>query len=190
VGDRVLITDAAGGVGTAMVQIASVTGAQVVASVRRSEPHEKVKSLVTERDRFTVVTPDGQSGHGPFDVIVELVGGADCLHRVSLLRTGGRFLIVGVQAVMTASLSMFALMLARAKLIDTTIRGRSDAEKALLAHSIAAKVAPLLGEQRISSADRGNISTRRLRRCLRSVGCAGQIRRDRPHTVRYSGPRR
>ena len=75
------------------------------------------------------LTPDEESDCGTFDVIVELVGGANCLQRVSQLRTGGKFLIVGVQAGMEASLSMFALMLARATVIGTTIRGRSHAEK-------------------------------------------------------------
>lgn len=149
VGDRVLITGAAGGVGSAMVQIAAVTGAHVVASVRRPELHAKVKSLGGESQSLTVVSPDDEADDGPFDVIVELVGGADCLQRVELLRTGGRFLIVGVHTGATASLPMFTLMLARAKLIGTTIRGRSHAEKALLARTIAGKVVPLLADGRI-----------------------------------------
>jgi NADPH:quinone reductase-like Zn-dependent oxidoreductase len=149
VGDRVLITGAAGGVGTATVQIASATGAEVVASVRRQELHEKVKSLVSEQKYLTVVTPDEEPDHGRFDVIVELVGGDDCLQRVSRLRMGGRLLLVGVQAGTTASLPMFGLMLARAELIGTTIRGRSPAEKALLAHKVRTKVAALLAERRI-----------------------------------------
>nr|WP_228819441.1 zinc-binding dehydrogenase [Nocardia transvalensis] len=149
VGDRILITGAAGGVGTAMVQIASATGADVVASVHRRELHEKVKSLVPEQRYLTVVTPDEAPDHGPFDVIVELVGRDDCLQQVSRLRTGGRLLLVGVHAGTTAPLPISGLLLARAKVIGTTIRGRSPTEKAVLAHKIRTKVAPLLAERRI-----------------------------------------
>ncbi|KAA5836328.1 zinc-binding dehydrogenase [Saccharopolyspora hirsuta] len=148
-GERVLITGAAGGIGTAMIQIAAISGADVVASVRRTELHDKVASLVPENDRLAVVTPDGEADCGPFDVIVELVGGDDCLDRVQLLRTGGRVLVVGVQGGMTAPLKMFDLMLKRARLIGTTIRGRSPAEKALLAHRLRTHVVPLLAQGRI-----------------------------------------
>jgi NADPH:quinone reductase len=76
-------------------------------------------------------------------VIVELVGGDDCLQRVALLRSRGKFLVVGVQAGTMAPLRMFDLMLARAQLIGTTIRGRSPAEKALLAATVRTSVTPL-----------------------------------------------
>ncbi|MEV0084867.1 zinc-binding dehydrogenase [Saccharopolyspora sp. NPDC050642] len=148
-GDQVLITGAAGGIGTAMVQIAAVSGADVVASVRRTELHGKVAALPAESGRLDVVTPEREIDHGPFDIIVELVGGDSCLDRVELLRTGGRLLVVGVQGGMTAPLKMFDLMLKRARLIGTTIRGRSPAEKALLAHGIRTHVVPLLAQERI-----------------------------------------
>ncbi len=149
VGDRVLITGAAGGVGTAMLQIASATGADVVASVRRRELHGKVRNLVPDQKHLIVVTPDEEADADAFDVIVELVGGADCLQRVSRLSTGGRLLVVGVQAGAAASLPLFELMLARAQLIGTTIRGRSHAEKAALSQNIRMKVVPLLTDNRI-----------------------------------------
>lgn len=145
--DRVLITGAAGGVGTAMTQIALVCGADVVASVRRRELHERVRSLAEAN--LETVTPDQEAQHGPFDIIVELVGGADCLHRIGLLRTGGRYVLVGVQGGTTAPLPMFELMLRRATIIGTTIRGRGHAEKELLARSIRDSVVPLLSRGRI-----------------------------------------
>ncbi|MEU0468199.1 zinc-binding dehydrogenase [Amycolatopsis sp. NPDC006131] len=147
-GDRVLITGAAGGVGTAMVQVAAVSGAHTVASVRRPELHHRVQALAPD-GRIDVVTPDQESAHAPYDVIVELVGGDDCLRRIGLLRSRGKVLVVGVQAGSTAPLRMFDLMLARAQLIGTTIRGRSPAEKALLAATVRTSVLPLLAEGRL-----------------------------------------
>jgi NADPH:quinone reductase-like Zn-dependent oxidoreductase len=149
--DRVLITGAAGGVGTAMVQVALVSGARVVASVRRTELHDHVRSLAPTGHILETVVPQQESEHGPYDVIVELVGGADCLDRVTMLRTGGTYVIVGVQGGKSAPLPMFELMLRRGTIIGTTIRGRSHAEKALLARTIRDSVVPLLsqGEVRV-----------------------------------------
>ncbi|WAL63809.1 zinc-binding dehydrogenase [Amycolatopsis cynarae] len=147
-GDRVLVTGAAGGVGTAMVQVAAVSGAHTVASVRRPELHNRVRALMPD-GRVDVVTPDQEAAHAPYDVIVELVGGEDCLQRLPLLRSRGKILIVGVQAGTTAPLRMFDLMLARAQLIGTTIRGRSHAEKALLAATVRTSVVPLLAQGRL-----------------------------------------
>ncbi|MGH4033070.1 zinc-binding dehydrogenase [Actinomycetota bacterium Odt1-20B] len=148
-GDRVLVTGAAGGVGTAMVQVAAASGAHVVASVRRAELHDRVRGLVPGGGSLDVVAPGQESTRAPYDVVVELVGGEDCLRRVELLRTRGKILVVGVQGGTVAPLRMFDLMVARAQLIGTTIRGRSPAEKALLAATVRTHVLPLLAEGRI-----------------------------------------
>ncbi|MFF4607388.1 alcohol dehydrogenase catalytic domain-containing protein [Streptomyces sp. NPDC001339] len=147
-GDRVLVSGAAGGVGTAMVQVAAISGAHTVASVRRPELHNRVKNLAPDGG-VDVVTPDQEAAHAPYDVIVELVGGEYCLQRVALLRSRGKVLVVGVQAGTTAPLRMFDLMLARAQLVGTTIRGRSHAEKVLLAATVRTSVVPLLAQGRL-----------------------------------------
>ncbi|GAA2097397.1 zinc-binding dehydrogenase [Streptomyces albiaxialis] len=148
-GARVLVTGAAGGVGTAMTQVAAVSGAHTVASVRRPELHDHVRKSAPDGARLDVVVPGDEERHGPYDVIVELVGGEDCLRRVSLLRSRGRILIVGVQAGATVPLRMFDLMLVRGQLTGTTIRGRSHPEKVLLAGLVRTAVVPLLAEGRL-----------------------------------------
>ncbi|GAB3398947.1 hypothetical protein GCM10027360_95370 [Amycolatopsis echigonensis] len=129
-GDRVLVTGAAGGVGTAMIQVAGLAGADVVASVHRAESHAAVRALAPDA---TVVTPDQEEENGPYDVVAELVGGKDCLRRVRWLKPYGRILVIGVGAGEEASLRLFDLMRVRGRVLGSTIRARSTVEKAALA---------------------------------------------------------
>ncbi|WP_261566045.1 alcohol dehydrogenase catalytic domain-containing protein [Frankia gtarii] len=149
-GDRVLVTGAAGGVGTAMLQIAAVSGAHVVASVRRTELHEPVKALLGGTN-VDVITPDGEKEHGPYNIIVDLVGGEACLDRVMMLARQGTLMVVGLLAPVptTAPWWLGHLLLQRCRVIGTTIRGRTNAEKATLARDIAGAVVPLLAAGRV-----------------------------------------
>ena len=82
-GDRVLVTGAAGGVGTAAVQLAAVAGARAVASVRDTAQHEAVAALgATE-----VIEPGAAADHGPYDVVLELVGAASLPSALAALAT-------------------------------------------------------------------------------------------------------
>ena len=80
IGDRVLVTGAAGGVGIAGVQLAAAGGATVVASVRHPGLRDRVAGL-----GVTSVAPEEALALGPFDIVLELVGGPgvpvalDCL---------------------------------------------------------------------------------------------------------------
>src|SRR5213596_1167812 len=68
-GERLLVHGAAGGVGTAAVQLGRAAGARVTATVRNEALRERVAELGAE-----VIPPEGFEEHGPFDVILELVG--------------------------------------------------------------------------------------------------------------------
>src|SRR5205085_6393102 len=64
-GERLLVHGAAGGVGTAAVQLGRTAGAHVTATVRREELREQVAAL----GAHDVVGPEGFGEHGPFDVV-------------------------------------------------------------------------------------------------------------------------
>src|SRR3954467_13032129 len=60
-GERLLVHGAAGGVGTAAVQLGSALGARVTATVRREEARPEVEKLGAR-----VIAPEGFEDHGPF----------------------------------------------------------------------------------------------------------------------------
>ncbi|MDQ6839063.1 MAG: alcohol dehydrogenase catalytic domain-containing protein, partial [Actinomycetota bacterium] len=69
IGERLCVHGAAGGVGTAAVQLGMAAGARVVATVRNGETRPRVTALGA-----TVIDPAETVDHGPYDVILELVG--------------------------------------------------------------------------------------------------------------------
>ena len=143
-GERVLVHGAAGGVGTAAVQLAAIAGAQVTASVRNAQHHRAVADLGAER----VVTPDELTGAGPFDVILELVGAPNFPANLELLATGGRISIIGTGAGARIELDLRILMTRRARLLGSTLRSRPLEQKADAARRIEAQVLPAVAAGR------------------------------------------
>src|SRR5947209_8439640 len=105
-GERVCVHGAAGGVGTAGVQLAASTGASVVATVRREEHRSLVAALGA-----TAVAPDDFVERGPFDVILELVGAPNLAGNMTALEIGGRISIIGLGAGASAEINLSGLMM-------------------------------------------------------------------------------
>lgn len=139
VGERVLIHGAAGGVGTAAVQLAAAAGAQVTATVRNPDLREDVGAFGA-----TVIEPDGFEAYGPFDVILELIGGPNLWPDIRALATGGRIAVIGAGAGPKAEISLVDLMAARGRIHGSTLRARPLEDKADAAQRIIHSVLPLL----------------------------------------------
>ncbi|HEY5251639.1 MAG TPA: zinc-binding dehydrogenase [Acidimicrobiales bacterium] len=145
-GERVLVTAAAGGVGTAGVQLAAVAGAVVVASVRRPEHHDAVRAL----GATTAVEPEVALSSGPFDVALELVGASSLPGVLEALAVGGRIVVIGVSGGgARAELDLLTLMHRRARISASTLRSRSLFDKAAVAAAVEAHVLPHLVSGRI-----------------------------------------
>jgi NADPH:quinone reductase-like Zn-dependent oxidoreductase len=146
-GDRVLVTAAAGGVGTAGVQLAAVAGAAtVVGSVRSADRRPAVVDL----GATAAVDPAEALGRGPFDVALELVGASSLPGVVGALATGGRIVVIGVSGGgARAELDLMTLMHRRARISASTLRARPLLEKAVVAAAVEAHVLPHLVSGRI-----------------------------------------
>ena len=144
-GERVLVHGAAGGVGTAAVQLAAAAGADVVASVRNVSLREDVRSL----GAGVVVDPASFSDHGPFDVVLELIGGVNMAANLDSLATGGRISVIGVGAGASAELNLLTLMGKRARIHGSTLRARPLEQKADAARRVEQHVLPLVRAGRV-----------------------------------------
>jgi NADPH2:quinone reductase len=138
-GEHLLVHGAAGGVGSAAVQLGRAAGATVTATVRTEELRPKVQELGA-----TAIDPEGFEEHGPFDVVLELVGAPNLPGNLSALATGGRIVVIGVGAGFKAEVNLLALMGKRATLRASTLRARPLEEKALAMRAVEREVLPLV----------------------------------------------
>jgi NADPH:quinone reductase len=138
-GERLLVHGGAGGVGTAAIQLGRAAGARVTATVRNADLRAHVAELGAE-----VITPDEFTSHGPFDVILELIGAANFTQDIDVLATRGRLAVIGVPGGVQAELNLLALMGKRARIHGSTLRARPLEEKAACARLVETEVLPLL----------------------------------------------
>ena len=136
-GERLLVHGGAGGVGTAAIQLGRLAGASVTATVRGEAVREQVAALGAR-----VIAPEGFAEHGPFDVILELVGGPNIADDLNALALGGRIAVIGVSAGAKSELNLLALMGKRARIHGSTLRARPLEEKALAARALEREVLP------------------------------------------------
>jgi NADPH:quinone reductase-like Zn-dependent oxidoreductase len=118
-GERVLVTGASGGVGTAAVQLARLRGATVIAVARKDKApllRELGAVEVVARDADLAVSP----GAGSVDVVVDVVGGPAWPSLLGALRRGGRYVVSGAIAGPLVELDLRTLYLNDLTLLGAT----------------------------------------------------------------------
>jgi NADPH:quinone reductase len=136
-GERLLVNGAAGGVGTAAVQLGVEAGAFVTGTARHH--HDEVLELGAT----------GNEASGDYDVILELVGGDNLRTDLEHLNLKGRLAVIGVGAGATAQVHFGRLMAVRGRIHGSTLRPRTREEKAEVIRRLREDVLPLLAEGRI-----------------------------------------
>ena len=136
-GERLLVHGAAGGVGMAAVQLGVMTGARVTATVRDDHAREQVAAL-----GVNAIAPEDFSAEGPFDVILELVGGPNMAANVKALAERGRIAVIGIGAGAKFELNLGLLMAKRGLICGSTLRARSLEDKAAAARLVERCVLP------------------------------------------------
>jgi NADPH2:quinone reductase len=91
----VLVHGAAGGVGTAAIQVAKALGAQVTAVVSSEEKGAVAKGAGADEVVLTDGWVEAVKAAGGVDVVVDPVGGERTNPSLSVLRPEGRLLVIG-----------------------------------------------------------------------------------------------
>jgi NADPH2:quinone reductase len=145
-GEHLLVHGAAGGVGTAAVQLGRAAGAQVTATVRREELRPAVEELGAR-----AIEPEGFGEHGPYDVVLELVGAANLAENLGSLAIGGRIAVIGVGGTgPRAEIDLGVVMRKRARIHGSTLRARPLEEKAIAMRLVEREVLPGFEDGRLT----------------------------------------
>ena len=88
------------------------------------------------------IAPEGFEDEGPFDVILELVGGPNMAGNLQALAMRGRIAVIGISAGAKAELDLRMLMGKRGSIHASTLRARSLEDKALAARAVERHVLP------------------------------------------------
>ncbi len=145
-GQRIVVTGASGGVGSALVQLAAIRGAEVVAVASASKA-EQVSALgagaVVPRGDDTVARAVDATA-GRIDAVADVVGGDDVGRWLGAIHPGGRFVTSGAIAGPVVEVDLRTLYLRDIEMIGATVVPEGVFAD-LLAHIEAGDVRPVLG---------------------------------------------
>jgi putative PIG3 family NAD(P)H quinone oxidoreductase len=148
-GESVLVHAAAGGVGSAVVQLALVEGAHVVGTAGGSDKQRFVEALGAEcldyRKQDFSLQLQSAAPSRRFDVIVDFIGSRYWNAHAELLAPGGRLVVLGLLGGTEPARIDFAQLLRRQQsVLGMVMRSRSPAEKIALTRRFVRRVLPLL----------------------------------------------
>lgn len=139
-GDRLLVTGAGGGIGTAALQLATAVGARTVASARNPAKHKALESLGA-----IATTPSAAHEHGPFDAVLELAGGGELEQHIISLAPGGRISLIGLDRAGRADIPLSVFKATSGGSIHWFgLRRRTTAELAEVSRQAEQRLFPLL----------------------------------------------
>ncbi len=132
-GDRMLVTGASGGVGSFLVQIGKLLGAEVTAVAAR-EKHAQLLAIGASSaiDRYandlTAASFSAGSGGG-YSVVADVVGGDGFPEYLDILNRGGRYVVAGAIAGPMVKLDLRTLYLKNLSFFGSTIYLRETMPK-------------------------------------------------------------
>lgn len=118
-GDHVLVPGASGGVGSALVQLLTRRGAEVIAVASPSK-HEAIGTLGAARVLGRDIDPVAILGADSVDVVIDNVGGPAFGKMLKLLKRGGRYVTSGAIAGPIVELDMRDMYLKDITLVGCT----------------------------------------------------------------------
>ena len=153
-GETLLIHGGSSGIGTMAIQLAKAFGAKVIVTVGSQDKADACVRLGADRainyktEDFVAEVKTATSGAGA-NVILDMVGGDYVERNYDAAAVDGRVVQIAVLGGAKATVNFARLMVKRLHHTGSTLRPRSNAEKAAMVVAIEARVMPLLREGRV-----------------------------------------
>jgi NADPH:quinone reductase len=142
--ETLLVHGGASGIGTIAIQMAKAHGARVFATAgddskgKLCEKLGAARAINYRREDFETIVREA----GGADVVLDMVGGPYVQKNLNLLNEMGRCVMIAFLQGPQAELNLVRLMLKRLTLTGSTLRSRSNEEKARLAREVERVVWP------------------------------------------------
>ena len=151
-GETLLVHGANSGIGATAIQMGKAAGARVFATARGTEKAAFATTLgadlaidASSEDWVNLVKENGGA-----DVILDFIGATYFDGNISALNTDGRLSIIATLSGADVSVNLMKLMLKRQTITASTLRSRSDANKAELTAAINTHVLPWIESGRVA----------------------------------------
>lgn len=145
-GEKVLIHAGASGVGTAAIQICTALGNPCWVTL---SSEDKLQACVALGAAGGALRQNGimaLQSQGPFNVVLDPVGGAYAEQHLDLLALDGRWVVIGLMGGREAKLDLGKMLVKRIQLTGSTLRTRSADYKAALLARMEARLWPLFAK--------------------------------------------
>jgi NADPH2:quinone reductase len=153
-GETLLIHGGSSGIGTMAIQLAKAFGAKVIVTVGSKEKADACLKLGADRavnyktDDFVTAAKNATDGAGA-NVILDMVGGDYIERNYDAAAVEGRVVQIAFLGGPKANVNFARLMVKRLHHTGSTLRPRSNADKAAMVAAIEAKAMPRLRDGRI-----------------------------------------
>jgi NADPH2:quinone reductase len=153
-GEALLVHGGSSGIGTMAIQLAKAFGSKVIVTVGSKEKADACTKLGADRainyktEDFVAEVKASTGGAGA-NVILDMVGGDYIERNYDAAAIDGRVVQIAFLGGPKATVNFARLMVKRLTHTGSTLRPRSNADKAKMVAAIEAKVLPLLREGRI-----------------------------------------
>ena len=153
-GETLLIHGGSSGIGTMAIQLAKAFGSKVIVTVGSKEKADACLKLGADHainyktEDFVAAAKAATSGAG-VNLILDMVGGDYIERNYDAAAIDGRIVQIALLGGPKATANFAKLMVKRLHHTGSTLRPRSNADKAAMVAAIEARVMPLLREGRI-----------------------------------------
>jgi NADPH:quinone reductase len=153
-GETLLIHGGSSGIGTMAIQLAKAFGAKVIVTVGSKDKADACRKLGADHainyktEDFVAAVKTATAGTGT-NLILDMVGGDYVDRNYDAAAVDGRVVQIALLGGPKATVNISKLMVKRLHHTGSTLRPRSNADKAAMVAAIEAKVMPLLREGRV-----------------------------------------
>ncbi|MDM8191904.1 NAD(P)H-quinone oxidoreductase [Pseudomonas koreensis] len=148
-GEKILLHAGASGIGSAAIQLCKAFGNPCWVSVGSAERLAYCEALGAQGGVVRTDDLESLRDFGPFDVILDPVGGDYSALNLRLMALDGRWVLIGLMGGREAKLDLAQVLGKRVQLLGSTLRSRSDQFKADLLSDLGQHVWPLFAEGRL-----------------------------------------